>query len=135
MGCSTVLLADDSSEIRKCVTTLLESRFEVVGSVKDGQQAIECAVKLDPDVLVLDISLPTFNGIEVTSRLRDLCCRAKVIFLTVHEDYDYVEAAFSLGALGYVLKGRIDKDLIIALEGALEGRTFVSPFSSRHFGG
>jgi DNA-binding NarL/FixJ family response regulator len=129
-----ILLADDNPEMRERVASLLQSHFDVVGSVENGEQAIESAVALNPDVLLLDISMPIFNGIEVASRLRDLLCRVRVVFVTVHQDRDYVEAAFSLGAFGYVLKRRIDSDLIPALQGALEGRMFVSPFQTRHPG-
>jgi len=129
-----ILLADDNLEIRERIGSLLQSHFDVVASVENGQQAIESAIALNPDILVLDISMPIFNGIEVASHLRDSSCRAKLIFLTVHEDRDYVEAAFSLGACGYVLKRRIDSDLIPALQGALEGRTFTSVSPARHRG-
>ena len=125
-----ILLADDNAEIRERIGSLLQSHFDVVASVENGQQAIESAIALNPDILVLDISMPIFNGIEVASRLKDSSCRAKLIFLTVHED----GAAFSLGAFGYVLKRSVDSDLIPALQGALEGRTFASVFPARHRG-
>jgi DNA-binding NarL/FixJ family response regulator len=123
-----ILLADDNPEIRQRVAELLRADFHVVGSAEDGQQAIESALKLNPDVVVLDISMPVLNGIQAASRLRDLGCSAKVIFLTVHADHDYVETAFSVGALGYVLKSRLTTDLITAIEQALQERKFISPF-------
>ena|ERR1700757_4869355 len=98
---------------------LLGSHFDVVASVTNGQQAIDSVLKLKPDILVTDISMPIFNGLQVASRLRDLGCSTKLIFATVHDDDDYRDAAFSLGAFGYVLKGRIDTDLILAIEGAV----------------
>jgi len=110
------------------VTQLLQDDFDVVGSAQNGQEAIEAAETLDPDLLVLDISMPILNGIQVASRLRDSGCRAKVIFLTVHEDRDYVEAAFSAGGLGYVLKSRVATDLIPAAQEALRGHEFTSLF-------
>jgi len=110
------------------VTQLLQDDFDVVGSAQNGQEAIEAAETLDPDLLVLDISMPILNGIQVASRLRDSGCRAKVIFLTVHEDRDYVEAAFSAGGLGYVLKSRVATDLIPAAQEALRGYEFTSLF-------
>jgi DNA-binding NarL/FixJ family response regulator len=122
------LLADDNPEIRQRVAELLRADFHVVGSAEDGQQAIESALKLNPDVVVLDISMPVLNGIQAASRLRDLGCSARVVFLTVHADNDYVETAFSVGALGYVLKSRLTTDLITAIEQALQGRKFISPF-------
>jgi DNA-binding NarL/FixJ family response regulator len=131
MSCPTILLAEDNPEIRQEVVSLLQSQFEIVASVTDGQEAINSALALAPDIVLLDISMPALNGMQVTSRLNDLGSRSKVIFLTVHEDRDYVEAAFRLGAFGYVLKGRINSDLATAVEQALEGRRFVSPFPVR----
>ena len=128
MSCPTILLAEDNPEIRQEVVSLLQSQFEIVASVTDGQEAINTALALAPDIVLLDISLPALNGMQVASRLNDLGSRSRVIFLTVHEDYDYVEAAFGLGAFGYVLKGRINSDLVAAVEEALEGRRFVSQF-------
>jgi DNA-binding NarL/FixJ family response regulator len=132
MASHRILLADDNPEVRTRVAGLLESYFDIAGSVADGRQAIESALALHPDILLLDISMPVFNGIEVASQLKHAHCRAKVIFLTVHEDRDYVDAAFTLGAFGYVLKRRIDSDLIPAIQGALEGHRFVSPIHTQH---
>jgi DNA-binding NarL/FixJ family response regulator len=109
-------LVDDNAEMCKKVEKLLELRFEVIGSVADGQQAIESASSLNPDFLVSDISMPILNGIQMASQLRDLGCTTKVIFVTVHDDDDYRVAASSIGAAGYVLKARIDTDLIPAIE-------------------
>lgn len=126
-----ILVADDNPEVRGRIAELLRSDFNVLGSVENGQQAIESAVSLSPDVLVLDISMPVLDGLQAASRLRDLGCRARVIFLTVHADNDYVEAAFSTGALGYVLKSRLTTDLIPAIKQALQGHKFISPFPAR----
>jgi DNA-binding NarL/FixJ family response regulator len=128
MGCPRVLLADDLPEMLQKVTQLLQDDFDVVGSAQNGQEAIEAAKPLNPDLLVLDISMPILDGIQAASRLRGLGCKAKVIFLTVHEDRDYVEAAFSVGALGYVLKSRVATDLIPAVQEALLGHKFTSFF-------
>ena len=131
MGCPRVLLADDLPEMLQKAAQLLQDDFDVVGFAQNGQEAIEAAEALDPDLLVFDISMPILNGIQAASRLRDSGCKAKVIFLTVHEDRDYVEAAFSVGALGYVFKSRVATDLIPALRAALRGQEFTSPFGER----
>jgi len=131
VGCPRVLLADDLPEVHEKLIQLLRHDFEIVGSAYDGEQAMEAAKTLNPDLLILDISMPLLNGIQVASRLRETNCKAKVIFLTVHEDQDYVEAAFSLGALGYVLKPRFTTDLIPAIEEVLQGRKFTSEFPAR----
>ena len=125
-----VVLADDMPEMLASVTEFLRRDFEIVGSAQNGEETIEAAAALDPDLLVIDISMPGLNGIQVASLLRQAGCRAKVVFLTVHEDEDYVDAAFSVGAVGYVFKSRLATDLIPVLHGVLQGRRFIS--SSRH---
>jgi DNA-binding NarL/FixJ family response regulator len=126
MGCPRVLLADDLPEIRERITELLRGHFDIVATAQNGQQAIEAAATFDPDVVVLDISMPILSGIQVASRLRDFGCKARIVFVTVHEDPDYIEAAFSVGATGYVFKSRLATDLVPAVQGALQGDRFVS---------
>lgn len=126
MGCPRVFLADDLRDIRERVKELLKKDFDIVGSAQNGQEAIQAATVLNPELLVLDISMPGLDGIQVASRLRESGCKSKVVFLTMHEDRDYVEAAFSVGALGYVVKSRIASDLIPALQSALRGQKFTS---------
>jgi DNA-binding NarL/FixJ family response regulator len=121
-----VVLADGLPEMLETVTQLLRDNFEIVGYAQDGEEAIKAATTYNPDLLVLDIEMPFRNGIQVASHLRDSGCRAKVIFLTAHGDLDYVEAAWSLGALGFVLKSRIATDLLPAAKEVLQGRRFIS---------
>jgi len=120
-------LADDQEEMLQTVAQVLEGQFKVVGTAEDGERAFELAPSLSPDVLVLDISMPGMDGIEVALRLRNQGSKAKVVFLTVHEDTDFVKAAMSVGALGYVLKLCLATDLVPAIWKALEGNAFVSP--------
>lgn len=129
MASPRVLLADDMPEMVKSVTQLLRRDFDVVGYAENGEEAIEAIAHLNPDLLVLDISMPVLNGIQVASLLRESGSSVKLIFLTVNEDPDYIEAAFSVGASGYVFKSRIATDLIPAVEGVLRGRKFTSPRS------
>lgn len=124
-----VLLADDSLEMHRRVRELLREDFEVVGSVQNGQEAIQAVSLLNPDLIVLDISMPELNGFQVASQLRESGSKIKVIILTMHEDQDYIEAAFSAGARGYVCKSRVATDLIPALQAALRGEEFTSPFN------
>src|SRR4051812_6228004 len=93
-----ILVADDQAEMRERIADLLRLDFDVVAFAADGQQAIEHALKLNPDVVVLDISMPILNGIQVASQLRDSGSAASIVFVTVHHDPDIVEAAFSIGA-------------------------------------
>lgn len=123
-----VLLADDRKDILERAVDLLSPEYDVVGTVCDGQALIEAVHASKPDVLVLDISMPVLNGIEAASRLRKNGSRAKLVFLTVHEDEDYVIAAHAIGALGYVTKLRMSTDLTVAIEEALKGQCFTSPF-------
>ncbi|HKS73215.1 MAG TPA: response regulator transcription factor [Terriglobales bacterium] len=130
MAFARVLLADDYREMLDRVTQLLREEFDIVGSAHDGGQALEAAARLNPDLLILAISMPVLNGIQVAARLRDSGCKAKVIFLTVHEDRDYIDAAFAVGALGYVLKSRVATDLLPAIYAVLQGHRFTSPLQT-----
>jgi DNA-binding NarL/FixJ family response regulator len=126
-----VLLADDHQDFLAAAARLLEPEFEVVQTVGDGQRLVDEAARLEPDVLVLDISMPVLNGIEAARQLRGAGSRAKIVFLTVHQDPDYVRGALAAGALGYVVKSRLASDLPLALREALAGRSFVSPSISQ----
>lgn len=121
-----IVVAEDNPEMRDRFKGLLEADFDIVGLAADGKQAMNSVSGLKPDILVTDISMPILNGMQVASRLRASGNCTKVIFVTVHDDDDYREAAFSMGALGYVLKARIDTDLIPAIQGALQGKRFSS---------
>jgi len=93
----------------------------------DGRAAFEAAFVLKPEAVVFDISMPVLSGLAAAARLAESPQPPCVIFLTVHEDQDFVDAAFNVGALGYVLKRRLGTDLIPAIRAALAGRAFVSP--------
>jgi DNA-binding NarL/FixJ family response regulator len=121
-----ILLADDNEEILESVQSLLESPFDIVESVGDGESLLESAIRHQPDVIVSDISMPKLSGIQAVSRLRESGCTPKVIFLTVCEDPEIRKAAFRTGALGYVFKHSIATDLLLALDEAMAGRTFSS---------
>ncbi len=100
--------------------------FEVIGAVDNGKALVETARRLQPDVIITDISMPIFNGIEAAKQLKESGSRAKVIFLTVHSDPDFVRACLNVGASGYIVKLRMDSDLLLAVGEALAGRIFVS---------
>ena len=121
-----VVLADDHQAVVEKVRSVLGEDFEIVGAVADGNQAVDAVRVLDPDVLVIDISMPVLDGLQAAARLQKANCRAKIIFLTIHEDQDYVAAALHVGASGYVTKSRLTADLVPAIRAALQGRTFVS---------
>jgi len=123
-----VLLADDHGEMLEHVSNLLSADgCIVVGTASDGQTAIDAAVRLRPEVVVLDISMPILNGIQAAKHMKDANPSIKIVFLTVLIDTDVCRAALETGALGYVLKSRLGTDLIPALKLATVGSRFVSP--------
>jgi DNA-binding NarL/FixJ family response regulator len=129
-----VLLADDHEDFLAAVVRYLEPHVEVVKAVGNGQALLDEAARLEPDVIVLDISMPVLNGIEVARKLKTTGSLAKIVFLTVQADSDYVRAALGTGALGYVLKSELASDLLPCLKEALVGRRFVSASIARREG-
>ncbi len=123
-----ILLADDHPAVLNKVATLLEDSCQIVGTATNGQAAVEAAIQHCPDVILMDISMPIMNGIEATEYLIRNGTEARIIFLTVHDDPDFLKAALATGASGYVIKSRIATDLVPAILEALEGHRFVSPF-------
>ena len=123
-----VLLADDNRQVLEYVREFLSANgCEVVGTVTDGQSAVDVAAELLPDVLVLDVSMPILNGIHAAGRMLEVNPSIKVVFLTIHKDPDTCRAALEIGAFGYVLKPCLASDLIPAIEHARDGHRFVSP--------
>ena len=130
MNLPRILIADDHLGMLQKVTQLLEPEFDVVGMVSDGQALLTAVSELQPDVVILDISMPGINGIKAARQLKQTGSTAKHIFLTIHEDPDFLSKALSTGTLGYVVKSRLASDFIHAIHEALADRTFVSSFQS-----
>jgi DNA-binding NarL/FixJ family response regulator len=128
---SRVLLADDLAQVLGAVAALLRDKFEIVAMVSSGQAALDATAKYAPDIVVLDISMPGMSGIEVARELKKRGNRAKIVFLTVHEDADILATCLTAGGLGYVVKVLMETDLIPALNDALADRPFVSRFSTQ----
>lgn len=128
MRCPRILLADDFPPFLEQTDEFLRNDYEIVGFARDGGEALNLCLALSPDILLLDLSMPVLCGLDVAARLKEWGCASRIIFVTCQEDHDYVEAAFSLGASGYVLKCRIAIDLLPAIDAALKGATFTSPF-------
>ena len=122
-----ILVADDHAGVREFVEGMLEPTFEVIGMVGNGKALVETARRLQPDVIITDISMPILNGIEAAKQLKQSGSRAKVVFLTVHSDPEIVRACLNVGACGYIVKPRMDSDLLPAVREALAGRIFLSP--------
>jgi len=123
---SRVLLADDHEPVLTAVAEFLKDQYEVIAAVNDGQSALIAVFRLDPDVAVLDISMPNMTGLEAAAKMRELGLRTKVVFLTGYGDPEFVRAALDSGALGYVLKRRLASDLPLAIEAAVMGQHFIS---------
>lgn len=124
---TSILLADDNFAVLNCVRKMLEKDYEILAAVHDGKSVLRDWPHLRPDLIVLDVSLGEPNGIEVAELLRNTGCNSKIVFLTIHRDPHFVKAAIDAGGLGYVVKSRMSKDLVLALQAALSGKQFVSP--------
>ncbi len=126
MASIRVVLADDHQSVIAKVRGILGEQFEVIGTAENGDQAVDSVLTLDADVLVIDISMPVLNGLQAARQLQKANSQAKIVFLTIHEDPDFVAAAFAAGASAYVIKSRLNTDLVPAIREALLGNTFVS---------
>jgi len=122
-----VLLADDHAQLLAELCQQLGKVFEIVGTAEDGRQAIDAVLCFDPDVVVLDISMPVMNGLQAAAHLRDLKCKTKIVILTTYEDDEYIEEAFASGATAYVAKRNFGTDLVTAIREVMRGNTFISP--------
>ena len=126
---TTILLSDDNSAVLDHVGKMLEREkdYKVIGAISDGTTVVREYLRLRPDVIILDISMGDVSGIDIAQDLRDSGCRAKIIFLTVHEDADFLNAGLGAGGSAYVVKSRLNKDLLFAIHAVLSNRLFVSP--------
>src|SRR5437899_1852799 len=123
-----LLMADDHPPLVEAALAILKPHYDIVGVATDGAMLVSEALRLRPDVIVSDITLPVFSGIEAIHRLGTSNSEAKVVFLTVYADEEFLKACMAEGALGYILKSRMNTQLIPAIEAALEGKSYVSPF-------
>jgi DNA-binding NarL/FixJ family response regulator len=122
------LLADDQPAVLAQTTRVLGGgEYNIVGTVADGLELLEVAGRLEPDVIVLDITMPKLDGLGAARCLKRAGCRSRLVFLTVHEDPDFAREAMALGADGYVVKSRLASDLVTAIHEAMAGQKFVSP--------
>jgi DNA-binding NarL/FixJ family response regulator len=123
-----VLLADDHQIVREGLRGLLEKAgHEVIGEASDGREALRLVRTLNPDVAVLDMSMPLLNGLDAAHEIRRLAPTIKTILLTMHSDKSYVLQAMRGGARGYVLKTQASEDLIRAIREVLRGEVYISP--------
>jgi DNA-binding NarL/FixJ family response regulator len=124
-----VLVVEDFEPFRRLIRSTLgtNTNLQIVGEVSDGLEAVRIAEELQPDLILLDVGLPTLNGMEAARRIRTLSPKSKIIFVTQEFSADVVQTALTLGAAGYVVKIRIPSDLLLAVEAVCQGRQFVSP--------
>ena len=127
MGRPRVLLADDHRVVAEGLKRLLADDFELVGVEEDGRALVATARKLAPDVIVADISMPHLNGIDALIQLRKDNPDVKVVFLTMHQEPAYARRALDAGAVGFVLKHSAPAELVLAVQAALKGQTFITP--------
>lgn len=123
----TIILADDHTILLDALKNLVEPEFEVVALCADGRELIKAAAELNPTVIVLDIGMPTMNGLNAGQRLKQILPAVKLVYLTMNQDPDMASEAFRLGASAYLLKTSAGSELIRALREVLRGGTYVTP--------
>ena len=130
-----VLVVDDYEPWRRftCTTLMKQPELQVIGEVSDGLEAVQEAKELQPDLILLDIGLPTLNGIEAARRIREVSPASKILFVSENRSPDLAEGALSNGASGYVVKSDAAGELLPAIKAVLEGKRFVSASLAGHF--
>jgi len=128
-----ILLADDHAVLRSGLRLLLTSQneFEVVGEASTGTEALTLAEQLQPDLILLDLSMPALGGLDALPALRKLVPSARILILTMHDDPQYLRQALKHGASGYVLKKAADAELLSAMRSVLRGEVYVHPSMTR----
>jgi DNA-binding NarL/FixJ family response regulator len=121
-----VLIADDHPGMVEELCRMLAPRCEIVGTAYDGKAALADALESQPDIILLDIEMPVLDGVRVSHEIVRSGIASQIVFVTMHEDADYVGHAFDNGARGYVFKSRLHTDLLTAIEEVLAGRKFTS---------
>jgi DNA-binding NarL/FixJ family response regulator len=127
VGKKRILIADDHAAMLDEVRNLLQQDYEIIAAVENGADLVDVAKRLNPDVIITDISMPVMNGFEAAAKLRGLGIPAKFIFLTVQSSAPYIRKARSLGANGYVLKAYTNEELPLAVSAVLKGENYTSP--------
>jgi DNA-binding NarL/FixJ family response regulator len=123
-----VLVVEDSEPFRRFICSMLGKRpeLQIIGEVSDGLEAVQRGKELQPDLILLDIGLPTLNGIDAARRIRKVAPHSKLLFVSQESSTEVAQQAFDLGALGYVVKARAGRELLVAVEAVRQGRQFVS---------
>jgi len=128
-----VLLADDHTLTLEGIRAVLEPHHEIIGAVTDGRALVEAALRLIPDLIILDITMPLLNGVDAAVQIKKSLPGVKLLFVTMHVNPAYLEAALNAGGNGYVLKSSAREELLEAIQSVLNGRIYVTPsLSSEH---
>ncbi len=122
-----LLIADDHAVFLEALKCWLEKRYLVTGTVRDGRSLLAEAVRLRPDVIIIDIGLPLLNGLDAARRIRKNLPNVRIVFLTMYEDANLAAAALELGHAGFVLKHSAVSELVTAIDEVWRGNTYVSP--------
>jgi two-component system, NarL family, response regulator NreC len=128
-----ILLADDHSVVRAGLRTLIKTEpdFDLVGEAADGNQVLQLASQLKPDIVVMDVSMPGLGGIDAMQKLKELVPQTRVLILTFHEDESLVRKAISSGASGYIIKRAAESELINAIRIVSQGDVYIHPSMTR----
>lgn len=121
-----ILIADDHTLVADLCKRLLETEFEVVGTVADGRSLVRVALQLKPDVIVVDIAMPILNGLDAGQQVKEALPAVKLVFLTMNGDIDLAAEAFRRGASGYLLKTCASSEMVIAVRDVLHGKIYMS---------
>lgn len=124
-----ILIAEDHTLMRDGLKALLSTdpKLEIVGESRDGHETVGMALALEPDLILLDLSMPRLHGLDAISEIRRRGCRVKILVLTVHKEEEFILAAFKAGADGYILKDASHVELEMAIESVLGGQRYISP--------
>lgn len=126
-----ILLADDHALVLEGYRRILEESYELVGTVADGRALVEAAKKMQPEIVILDVSMPVLNGIDASAQIKKSSPRTKIIVVTMHADTDYVRSAFEAGASAYVLKRSAVDELEQAIKAVLSGHSYITPLITK----
>jgi DNA-binding NarL/FixJ family response regulator len=122
-----LLIADDHVMFAQGLVSLLRDEFELLGTAENGEELVEATLRLQPDVILVDISMPVLNGFDAVRHIKEAGSEARIIFLTMHDDATLVSEAFRCGASGYILKHSAGEELVNAIREVANGNNYVSP--------
>ena len=122
-----LLIADDHVMFAQGLESLLREEFDFLGTAENGQELVEATLRLEPEVILVDISMPVLNGFDAVRHIKAAGSKAKIIFLTMHDDAALLSEAFRCGASGYILKQAAGEELVNAIREVAQGNNYVSP--------